>query len=133
MNQPRLWSAVFIKQGDRRSFVEACLERSHPVALEVTVEAKKLSKIHSDCTCVQKRQERLLPNDSNPCEWHFQFELLAETKHCNRIRALDIEFDNGCESVKGKAQLQLTLGKLSVFHLNLSQTRHPLMAEPGVD
>ena len=107
MNQHRLWSAVFITQEDRRSFVEACLERSHPVALDVTVEAKTLGKIHWDCTCHKKRQERLLPNDSNPCEWHFQFELLAETKHCNRIRALDIEFDNGCEPVTGKAQFVL--------------------------
>ena len=114
MNQHRLWSAVFITQGDRRSFVEACLERSHPVALEVTVEAKTLGKIHSDCTCHKKHPERLLPNDSNPCEWHFQFELLAETKHCNRIRALDIEFDNGWESVTGKAQF-VRLGSCRFF------------------
>jgi hypothetical protein len=44
MNQPRLWSAVFITQKDRRSFVEACLERSHPVTLEVTVVAKSWAK-----------------------------------------------------------------------------------------
>ncbi len=107
MNQPRLWSTVFITKGDRRSFVEACLERSHPVALEVTVEAKTLGRIHSDCTCDKKSRERLLPNDSNPCEWHYQFELLAETKHCSRIRALDIEFDYDWEPVKGKAKLVL--------------------------
>ena len=36
----------------------------------------------------------LLPNESDPCEWHFQFEPLAETKHSGRIRTLDISFDN---------------------------------------
>jgi hypothetical protein len=104
MNQPRLWSTVFITQQDRRSFVEACLERSHPVALEVTVEASNLGKIHSDCTCDKK--PRLLPNDFNPCEYHFQFELLAETKHSNRVRALDIEFNSGW-STTGKVRLLL--------------------------
>jgi len=97
MNQPRLWSAVFITQRDRRSFVKACLERSQPINLEVTVEAKKLGKFHSDCTCDKNSKARLLPNDFDPCEWHFQFELLAETKYSNRIRALDIDF--GADSV----------------------------------
>ena len=91
IHQPRLWSAVFITQKDHRTFVEACLERSHPVALDVMVEAKVVGEIHSDCTC-DKGPRSLLPNESDPCEWHFQFELLTETKHSNRIRALDIEF-----------------------------------------
>jgi len=115
MNQPRLWSAVFIKQGDRRSFVKACLERSHPVALDVTVEAKKLGKIHLDCTCDEKPQGRLLPNDSNPCEWHFQFELLAETKHSNRIRMLEIEFDNDSDWVPPAGRAQFVLGSCRFF------------------
>jgi hypothetical protein len=34
-----------------------------------------------------------MPSERNPCEWHFQFEPLAETKHSNRIRVLDINFD----------------------------------------
>jgi len=107
-NQPRLWSAVFITQEGRRSFVEACLERSQPAMLDVTVEARRLSKSHPNCTCDKGARERLLPNESNPCEWHFQFELLAETKHSNRIRALDIEFDGGdWVPITGRARLAL--------------------------
>jgi len=111
-NQPRLWSTVFITERDRRSFVEACLERSHPVALEVTVEAKCLGRIYSDCTCDKK--PRLLPNDFNPCEYHFQFELLAETKNSNRVRALDIEFDSGW-SATGTEKARLLLGSCRFF------------------
>jgi len=75
--------------------------------LDVTVEASKLGKIHSDCTCDKGARERLLPNESNPCEWHFQFELLAETKHSNRIRALDIEFDGDWVPLTGRARFAL--------------------------
>ena len=106
INQPRMWSAVFITQKDRRSFVEACLERSHPVTLDVTVETRKLDKIYSDCTCERRAQERLLPNESTPCEWHFQFELLADIKHCNRIGALDIRFE-GDWGIMGRPRLAL--------------------------
>ena len=113
INQPRLWSAVSITQEVRRSFIQACLERSHPAALDVTVEAKKLGEIHSDCTCDKGARERLLPNESNPCEWHFQFELLAESKHSNRIRALDIEFDDDWAPITGKARF--TLGSCRFF------------------
>ena len=104
MNQPRLWSTVFITQRDRRNFVEACLERSYPVALEVTVDAQNLGKIHSDCTC--DKNPWLLPNDITPCEYHFQYELLAENKHFNRVRALDIKFDSWSIGT-GKARLLL--------------------------
>ncbi len=108
LDQPRLWSAVFITQKDRRTFVETCLERSHPVTLDVTVEARMVAKIHSDCTCDEGPRERLrLPNESNPCEWHFQFELLAETKHSNRIRTLDIEFDDYLSRHKDRARFAL--------------------------
>jgi len=110
INQPRLWSAVFITQKDHRTFVEACLERSHPVALDVTVEAKAEGKIHSDCTCDEGSQEILLPNEFNPCEWHFQFELLTETKHSNRIRALDIVFDFWVDDQEEEASAMLALG-----------------------
>jgi len=53
------------------------------------------------------RQGRLLLNESNPCEWHFQFELLAETRHSNRIHALDIEFDGGWGPITERARLAL--------------------------
>ena len=93
INQPRLWSTVFITPKDRRSFIEACLDRSRPVLLDVTVDAGKLGRVHLGCTCDKGRRGSLLPNESSPCEWHFQFESLAETKHSNRIRALEICFD----------------------------------------
>jgi hypothetical protein len=107
INQPRLWSAVFITQKDRRTFVEACLERSHPVTLDVTVEAQMVGKIHSDCTCDKGPLQSVLPNESNPCERHFQFELLTETKHSNRIRALDIYFGPYWLPCKDRALLAL--------------------------
>ena len=94
INQPRVWSTVFITQRDRRSFVKACLERSHPVTLDVTVDASKLGRVHPACTCEKGRRGMLLPNESNPCEWHFQFEPLADTRHSDRVRVLDISFDN---------------------------------------
>ena len=93
INQPRVWSTIFITEKDRRSFIEMCLERSHPVALDVSVDASKSGRIQWGCTCDVGRRGMLLPNESNPCERHFQFEPLAETKHSNRIRALSIGFD----------------------------------------
>jgi len=71
------------------------------------MEARKLGKIRPDCTCDKGVRERLLPNESNPCEWHFQFELLAETRHSNRIRALDIEFDGDWVPITGRARFAL--------------------------
>ena len=53
------------------------------------------------------QQGRLLPNESNSCEWHFQFELLAETRHFNRIHALDIEFDGDWGPITERAWLAL--------------------------
>jgi len=93
INQPRVWSAIFITQEDRRSFVEVCLERSYPVALDITMEAGKLARTHLGCTCDKGGRGRLMLNEKNPCERHFQFEPLAKSKHCSRIRALDINFD----------------------------------------
>ena len=61
--------------------------------LDVTVDASKMGSIRLDCTCEMGRRGRLLPNESNPCEWHFKFESLAEIKHSNRIRTLDVDFD----------------------------------------
>ena len=107
INQPRLWSAVFITQQDHRTFVEACLERSHPVALDVTVDAKAVGEFHSDCTCDEGPRQILLHNEFDPCKWHFQFELLSETKHSNRVRALDIRFGSWEPYEEGSAMLAL--------------------------
>ena len=91
INQPHIWSTVFITQKNRRSLVEMCLERSHPAPLDVTIEASKVGRARPECTCEGDRRH-FLPNESNPCEWHFQFELLADTKHSNRIHVLEIDF-----------------------------------------
>lgn len=93
INQPRVWSTIIITREDRRTFVETCLERSYPAALEVTFEASRIGRTHAGCTCDKAGRGRLIPSEKNPCEWHFQFESLAETRHCSRIRSLDINFD----------------------------------------
>jgi len=124
INRPRMWSAVFITQNDRRSFVEACLERSHPVALDVTVEARRTSWVRPGCTCDKGRRGSLLPNESNPCEWHFQLESLAEAKHSNRIRALDIDFDTPftlTERPEGVEKVRLALGSCRFFTSSFPQ------------
>jgi len=95
VNQPRVWSTVFVTQNDCRSFIEACLRRSHPVPLDVTVDASEVARTRSGCTCGKDSRRRLFPNESIPCEWHFQFESLAEPKYSSRIHTLNIDFDGG--------------------------------------
>jgi len=106
-------------QMDRRSFVEACLRRSYPVALDLTVDASRDSWTHPSCTCDKGGLGRLLPNEYNPCEWHFQFESLAEARHTNRIRALDIDFDGAMISLskrpEGVREVRLALGSCRFF------------------
>jgi len=125
INQPRVWSAVSVTQKDHRGFVEACLERSYPVELHVAVDAGKAGRTHPGCTCDKGRHKRLLPNESNPCEWHFQFESLAEAKHSNRIRALDIDFDGTMipfsERPEGVERVRLTLGSCRFFASSFPQ------------
>lgn len=113
INQPRVWSAIFITQEDRRSFVEMCVERSYPVALDVTLEASRIGWSHAGCTCDKGSQGRLMPNERNPCEWHFQFEPLAEIKHSHRIRSLDINFDG--EWTPSAERVRLALGSCRFF------------------
>lgn len=113
INKPRAWSAIFITQEDRRSFVEVCLERSYPVALDVTMESGKLGRTHPGCTCDKGGRGRLMANERKPCEWHFQFEPLAEIRHSSRIRALDINFDG--EWVPSPGRVRLALGSCRFF------------------
>ena len=113
INQPRAWSAIFITREDRRSFVEVCLERGYLVALDVTMESGKLSRTHPSCTCDKGGRGRLMENEGKPCEWNFQFESLAESKHCSRIRALDINFDG--EWVPPAGRVRLALGSCRFF------------------
>lgn len=92
VNKPKAWATVFVTQADRRSFVETCLERSYPISLEVAVDALSHGKVHPSCTCNKDERSRLVPNEVKPCEWHFAFETLAEKRHSERIRALNIQF-----------------------------------------
>jgi len=125
INRPRLWSAVFIAQRDRRSFVEACLERSRPVALDVTLDARRSSWVQPGCTCDRGGRGSLLPNEFDPCERHFQLESLAEAKHSNRIRALDIDFDGislpPMKKTEGVEKVRLALGSCRFFALFFPQ------------
>lgn len=107
INQPRTWSTVFITPDDRRSFIEACLERSRPAPLDVTMDAGRVGRSRTGCTCDRGRRGSMLPNESNPCEWHFQFESLAEIKHSSRIHALTICFDSNRVPLVDRAQFSL--------------------------
>ena len=49
-------------------------------------------KAHTGCSCDGDHRGRLFPNEVTPCEWHFQFECLAQLKHTRRIRTLSIHF-----------------------------------------
>ena len=69
-----------------------CLKRSYPAALDVTVGAYEGGRVLPGCTCDKDRRGRLLPNEGNPCEWHFTFESLATSVHSKRIRTLSIDF-----------------------------------------
>ena len=78
--------------------------------LDVTADIGEIGPNRPDCTCDKGKRGRLLPNEPNPCEWHFKFELLAETKHSNRIQALDIDLDGVWipkEAREGNARLAL--------------------------
>lgn len=116
INQPRMWSTVFITQEDRRSFVEVCLERSRSAPLDITMEASQVTSVLTGCGCDEDRFGRLLPNGRSPCEWHFQFESLVENGHFNRIRSLAIAFYGGI--VSGAGRIRLLLGSCRFFTLS---------------
>jgi len=125
IDQPRVWAVLFITRKDRRSFVEACLERSQSGALDITVDAGMFGRVYPDCMCKKARSGRLFPNESDPCERHFQFESLTETKHSIRIHALDIDFDGILTPIVERAEkverVQLALGRCWFFTLSFPQ------------
>ena len=103
INDTRAWATVFVTKKDRRSFIQMCIERSYPAPLDVTVDVQLYGSgpVPPSCTCDRNRRSRLVPkhiepgksNRIKPCEWHFTFEPLAETKHSKRIHALNLQFD----------------------------------------
>ena len=131
LSQPRAWAAVFITGKDRRSLIEMCLERSQPVTLEVTVDASEEGWSHPRCTCDQDTRRRLVPNESNPCEWHFQFESLAESGHSKRVHKLNIDFDRLCHR-QGERR-QLALGSCRFFTLSFPYLTSLEWAECGTE
>lgn len=120
INKPRAWATIFVTEGDRRSFVEMCLERSLPVPLEVTVYASEVRRHHPSCACDKDLRERLLPSETNPCEWHFVFEILPESRHSKRISMLNVRFD--CIYISGwQGGIGLALGGCQLFTLPFPQ------------
>lgn len=96
-----------------------CLERSYPASLQVTVHAQPYwsRPVHPSCTCNEDERLRLVPNESEPCERHFVFESLAETKHSGRIHTLDLQLGaamDGYSSGPGS----LALGTCRFFKLH---------------
>ena len=104
-----------------------CLERSHPVTLEVTVDASEEGLAHPRgasgergarprCTCDPDCRGRLLPNERDPCEWHFQFESLAQNEYSKRVRTLNIHFDE--KYIPSTERKRLALGSCRFFTLS---------------
>jgi len=80
------------------------------------MDAPDMARTHPGCTCDKDNRGRLLPDEGTPCEWHFQFESLAEPKHSNRIRALDIDFDGGW--IPATEGVRVALGSCRFFTLS---------------
>jgi len=117
INQPRMWSTIFAKRADSRGFVEMCVERSQTTPLDVTVDASEWELVHPGCTCDTDGRERLLPNERNPCEWHFAFEALTSPKHSTRIQTLDVDFNR---PYYGEV-VELAMGSCQFFALSFPQ------------
>lgn len=115
INQPRLWATVFVTRNDRLSFVGMCLERTRSTPLEVTIGVDDVVGLHPSCTCDRGKRGLLIPSQTNPCERHFVFECLAETKHSERIRTLNIHFENAYYPPEEGGQL--SLGSCRFFDL----------------
>jgi hypothetical protein len=98
-----------------------CLKRSGDLPLDVRVVVWDPARNRDGCTCDKDAQGRLLPNGANPCEWHFVFEALAETKYTSRITALDCDFEAFHDAVPPSANTPITLGSCSFFASSFPQ------------
>ena len=116
INNPQAWAAIFVTQKDRRSFVEMCLERSFPASLEVTVHVHSHGRNRPSCSCNTDNRTRVVPNEISPCNWHFVFESLVETRHSTRIRSLIIRFSLD-RYRNPKKQVKLALGCSQFFDM----------------
>ena len=120
INKPRAWATIFATRDAHRSFVETCLERSYPAPLEVTVCAPNRGSANHSCTCDRDNRSRLVANEAKPCERHFIFEPLAETRHWSRIHSLDIVFI----SPPGEYKVPLVLGSCRFFKMPSLRLTH---------
>lgn len=71
----------------------------------------------------------------DPCEWHFQFESLADTKHPHRIRALDIDFGGtwwGPEEERAE-KIRLELGSCRFFTSSFPQLTTLTWSDEGAE
>jgi len=121
INQPLLWSSIFITHEDCREFVEMCLERSHSVTLDVTMDAGERGWAYLGCTCDMDKGGRLLPNKRNPCGWHFVFESLATPTHSKRIHILNIDFHSPDDTFPIEERVDLSFGSCRFFTLSFPQ------------
>jgi hypothetical protein len=96
-----------------------CLERSQPIPLEVTIHVSDEGRSHPRCTCDEDKRGRLIPNETDPCEWHFVFESLTKTKHSKRVRTLNILFYDSNPPLG--EEKRLTLGGCRFFNLPFPQ------------
>ena len=79
------------------------------------MEASEWGRYRPLCTCDRDRRRRFLPNETNPCEWHFVFEILAGPRHSKRIHMLKILF--GDVHVPFLERAELVLGSCRFFAL----------------
>ena len=78
--------------------------------------------VRPGCTCGEDRRGRLLPNEVNPCEWHFTFESLATTAHSKRVRTLTIDFWDSSDDWSSQIKAaDLLLGGCRFFTLSFPQ------------
>ena len=87
------------------------------MTLEVTVDAGEEGQDHPQCTCDKDSRWRLLPNERNPCERHFQFESLAQNKNSERVHTLNIDFDGASYTPLPRCK-RLALGSCRFFTLS---------------
>jgi len=98
-----------------------CLERSHPFALDVVVEASERAPVHLGCSCDKDGRKRLVPNEKNPCRWHFVFESLATPVHSKRIHTLDMDFLPQHDPLPPEGTTELSLGGCRFFASSFPQ------------
>lgn len=121
IDYPRAWTTVPATNKECRGFVEMCLERSGNLPLDVRVVVWDPVRNRDGCTCDKDSQGRLLPNGANPCECHFVFEALAETKHTSHITVLNVNFETFHDTAPPSDNTPITLKSCRFFASSFPQ------------